>query len=66
MAELVARGLSNKQIAQALVISPRTAEGHVTRLLAKLGSTSRARVAAWVAEQRSRVGSPTVEADPPN
>jgi predicted ATPase/DNA-binding CsgD family transcriptional regulator len=53
VAELVARGLSNKEIAQALVISPRTAEGHVTRLLDKLGFTSRARVAAWVAERRA-------------
>jgi hypothetical protein len=31
------------------VISQRTAEGHVERILAKLGFTSRAQVAAWVA-----------------
>ena len=54
VAELVARGLSNKEIASALVISPRTAEGHVTRLLDKLGFTTRARVAAWVAERHAR------------
>jgi non-specific serine/threonine protein kinase len=53
VAELVARGLSNKQIAEALVLSPRTAEGHVARLLDKLGFDSRARVAAWVAERRA-------------
>ena len=53
VAELVARGLSNKEIAQALVLSPRTAEGHVARLLDKLGFESRARVAAWVAERRA-------------
>ena len=53
VAELVARGLSNKEIAEALVISPRTAEGHVARLLDKLGFTTRARVAAWVAERRA-------------
>ena len=41
--------LENKQIAAALVISPRTAEGHVERILAKLGFTSRAQAAAWVA-----------------
>jgi DNA-binding CsgD family transcriptional regulator len=51
VARLVARGLSNKEIAEALVISPRTAEGHVARLLDKLGFTTRARVAAWVAER---------------
>jgi predicted ATPase/DNA-binding CsgD family transcriptional regulator len=59
VAELIARGLSNKEIAERLVLSPRTAEGHVTRMLAKLGFTSRAAVAAWVAEQRSQTGSPT-------
>jgi non-specific serine/threonine protein kinase len=53
VAELVARGLSNKDIAHALVVSPRTAEGHVARLLVKLGFDSRARVAAWVAERRA-------------
>ena len=53
VAELVARGLSNKEISETLVISPRTAEGHVARLLDKLGFTSRARVAAWVAERRA-------------
>ena len=46
---LVAGGRSNKEIAAALVISPRTAEGHVERILTKLGFTSRAQVAAWVA-----------------
>ena len=49
VARLVAGGRSNKQIAAELVISQRTAEGHVERILAKLGFTSRAQVAAWVA-----------------
>ncbi len=40
------RGRSNKEIAAALVISQRTAEGHVERILTKLGFTSRAQVAA--------------------
>ena len=56
VAELVARGLSNKEIARVLVLSPRTAEGHVARLLDKLGFESRARVAAWVAERRAAGG----------
>jgi non-specific serine/threonine protein kinase len=50
--DLVARGMSNKEIAAALVISLRTAEGHVEHILAKLGFTSRAQIAAWGAEQR--------------
>jgi DNA-binding NarL/FixJ family response regulator len=39
---LVARGRSNAEIAQALVVSPATAKSNVTRLLAKLGVQSRA------------------------
>jgi non-specific serine/threonine protein kinase len=46
---LVAGGRSNKQIAAELVISQRTAENHVEHILAKLGFTSRAQVAAWAA-----------------
>lgn len=53
IAELVAQGLSNREIAARLVISPRTAEGHVEHILAKLGFTSRAQVAAWVVERQS-------------
>ena len=49
VARLVAGGRSNKEVAAQLVISQRTAEGHVERILTKLGFTSRAQVAAWVA-----------------
>ncbi|MFF0306164.1 response regulator [Streptosporangium sp. NPDC004379] len=38
---LVARGLSNEQIADRLVISPLTAKTHITRSLAKLGVRDR-------------------------
>ncbi|MGQ4615889.1 protein kinase domain-containing protein [Nocardia sp. R7R-8] len=51
VAGLVARGLSNKQIATRLVISLRTAQGHVEHILSKLGFTSRAQIAAWVIEE---------------
>ena len=51
VATLVARGCTNRQIAHALGISPRTAENHVKRILAKLGARSRARIAAWAAAQ---------------
>jgi non-specific serine/threonine protein kinase len=50
IAELVARGLRNKDIAATLVIAQRTAEGHVERIPRKLGFTSRARIARWVTE----------------
>lgn len=52
VAELVAEGLSNKDIAARLVIAQRTAEGHVQRILTKLGLTSRAQIAAWAVEHR--------------
>ena len=46
---LIARGLSNRQIAVELVISPATAARHVANILAKLGFTSRTQVASWAA-----------------
>ena len=49
VARLVEGGRSNKEIAAELVIAQRTAEGHVERILAKLGFTARAQVAAWIA-----------------
>ncbi len=53
VAELIALGLSNQQIADRLVIARRTAEGHVERILTKLGFSSRSQVAAWIAGTRS-------------
>jgi len=53
VAALVAEGLTNKEIAARLVISPRTAQGHVEHLLTKLGFNSRAQIAAWVVESQS-------------
>ena len=53
IAELVAEGLSNKQIAARLVIAQRTAETHVENILTKLGFTSRAQIASWLTEQRA-------------
>ena len=51
VADLIARGYTNRQIAAALVISERTVHAHVRNILAKLGFTSRAQVAAWAAQE---------------
>lgn len=50
VAVLVARGLSNRDIAAKLVISERTAEGHVEQVRNKLGFHSRSQIAAWIGE----------------
>jgi predicted ATPase/DNA-binding CsgD family transcriptional regulator len=47
VAQLVRDGLSNKEIAARLVISPRTVEAHIDHILNKLGFTSRTQIAAW-------------------
>ncbi len=54
VAELVAQGLTNKAIAAKLVIAQRTAQGHVERVLAKLGFNSRAQIAAWEVERQAQ------------
>jgi DNA-binding NarL/FixJ family response regulator len=46
LAEL-GRGLSNKGIAAALVLSPRTVESHISNLLAKTGCRSRTQLLLW-------------------
>jgi predicted ATPase/class 3 adenylate cyclase len=53
VARLVAAGLTNRQIADRLFISERTAEGHVERIRNKLGFSSRSQVAAWFATSTS-------------
>lgn len=56
IADHVARGqTTNRQLAEALVITPGTANLHVKRILAKLGFTNRAQLAGWLAQ---RISSP--------
>ena len=54
VAALVARGLTNKQIAQRLGISRFTAETHVRNILDRLGAASRSEIATWAARSRGR------------
>ncbi|HWD81109.1 MAG TPA: LuxR family transcriptional regulator [Kribbella sp.] len=51
VAELVADGLSNREIASRLVISERTAQNHVQHILGKLGFVNRAQIAAWMSSR---------------
>ena len=48
VAELVAQALSNREVARRLVLSERTVEAHVRRILAKTGHTSRAELIRWI------------------
>ena len=56
VAQLVAAGLTNRQIAERLVVSPKTISAHISHILTKLGAGRRAEIAAWCA---------TVRPDPP-
>jgi predicted ATPase/DNA-binding CsgD family transcriptional regulator len=57
VADLVARGLTNREIAERLFISTRTVESHVDHIKAKLGFGRRARIVAWALERASDNGS---------
>jgi non-specific serine/threonine protein kinase len=51
VAVLVAQGLTNRQIAERLVITERAAAAHVEHILDKLGVGTRAQIAVWASEQ---------------
>jgi DNA-binding CsgD family transcriptional regulator len=52
VAAMVARGLTNRQIASDLYLSERTIEKHVSKILRKLDLASRTEIAAWATQQR--------------
>ncbi|MDV7352127.1 LuxR C-terminal-related transcriptional regulator [Rhodococcus oxybenzonivorans] len=53
VAGMLAEGMTNKQIAQALVVAPRTVETHIEHIFTKLGVNSRTQVAVLIAAHRS-------------
>jgi non-specific serine/threonine protein kinase len=52
VAVLVAQGMTNRQIADRLVIAERTVEGHLERIRGKLGLHTRTQIAVWVVGRR--------------
>jgi DNA-binding CsgD family transcriptional regulator len=72
VARLIAEGLTNAEIADSLSIAPKTASAHVEHILAKLGVTRRAEIAAWTAtvmlpatQPASAAAQPAQPAPPP-
>jgi predicted ATPase/DNA-binding CsgD family transcriptional regulator len=60
VAELLGEGLSTLEIADRLVLSARTVEGHVTHAILKLGLGSRTQLAVWAAKRAAaRASRPT-------
>ena len=51
VAALIAQGQSNRHIAETLVLSERTIEGHVSNIFNKLGFNARTQIAAWTVEK---------------
>jgi DNA-binding NarL/FixJ family response regulator len=45
-------GLSNKAIAEVLIVSPRTVESHLSNLLAKTGCQNRTQLVLWALAER--------------
>jgi predicted ATPase/DNA-binding CsgD family transcriptional regulator len=54
IAQLVADGLSNKEIARRMAISKRTVDAHVDHIFAKLGISSRVQLTLWVRDRIPR------------
>ncbi len=56
---LIARGLTNQEIARRLFISPHTVKNHVSRIYQKIGMDDRTKVALWAV----RLGLVSLDAD---
>ena len=59
VAELAATGLTNREVAGAAFMSPKTVEAHLARVYRKLGIGSRAELGARMADERRRVEAQT-------
>jgi|GEM_PF-5646890 len=52
VAALIGQGKSNAEMAELLVVSRRTVETYVSRVLSKLGLTSRSQIALWTRDKK--------------
>ena len=52
VAELVGQGLTNREIAERLYLSERTAQNHVQHILTKLALSNRSQIAIWMTGQK--------------
>jgi non-specific serine/threonine protein kinase len=59
VAQLIAGGLTNRQMGEQLVISERTVDRHVENILKKLGCATRSQIAAWATETMGTAGAPS-------
>jgi DNA-binding NarL/FixJ family response regulator len=60
---LLARGMSNRQIANQLVVTPKTVANHLEHIYTKIGVSSRA-AATLFASQRGLVGAFEADGEP--
>ena len=56
MLQLAARGLTTRQIAERLVISPKTADHHIQHIYTKIGVSTRGAAALWAMQNDYVVG----------
>ena len=61
---LIATGLNNQAIAERLFISEHTVHRHVANILAKLGFSSRAQIAAWAVDRQLGLTAPAAANGP--
>lgn len=61
VADLLSRGLTNREIATRLFLSERTVEGHVLNLMTRLGATTRTQVAGWWIRHQTSERRPSVD-----